>query len=75
MFGVVVNELNSVCRSRHPEIHVEFFEHVRVLMRRPAGPIARLRNRKAGNQSSCFNIFCEQHMQLSFAARPARGEL
>jgi len=72
--STVIHKLNAECRVGHIEIHVHLFQHLGVLMRRPARPVARFGDGETGDQSSRFDVFCQQHVQLAGRSRSASGE-
>jgi hypothetical protein len=56
--STVIHKLNAECRVGHIEIHVHLFQHLGVLVRRPARPVARFGDGEAGDQSSRLDVFC-----------------
>ena len=62
IFGVVIYELDPERRIGHIEIHVHLFQHFRVLMGRPTGPIAGIGECKSGYDSSGSNVLGQRHV-------------
>jgi len=65
---------DAIRRRRHLKEHVDFFEHRRMFVRRPAGPIAGIRVRETQQKSARFDILRKQHAHPSRIGRPARCE-
>ena len=55
--STVIDKLYAKCRIGHIEIHIHLFEHLGVLVRWPARPVAGFGNGEPGDQPSRFYIF------------------
>ena len=75
IFRIIVDQLNTEGGIRHIEIDVHFFEHRGVLVRRPAGPVSGIGLGDPGYESAGFNVFSQQHLQVTRAPWSAGREL
>ena len=72
---VGVDELNAERGARHVDVEVRFFGELRVLVRRPRRPVARLAERDAGHDAAGLDVLAEQHVQLAPGRVAARMEV
>src|SRR5215831_8868749 len=70
-----VNELDAKCGGRHVVINVKLFQHGRVFVRWPTGPMSRFGSREAREDASGFDVLTKGNVDGASRRRPAGLEL
>jgi hypothetical protein len=73
--GVRVHELDAERGLRHVDVEVRLLQHLRVLVRRPGGPVAGRRKGHAAQDPARLDVLADQDIERTLGRRRARLEV